>query len=101
MSRYNYDTIAEALVALKKRGYTEDFHLRPYCLECPRLQLELGAGEFEIDETHRFEGVNNPDDNTVVYAISSDRGLKGMLVDAYGTFAHSVTPEMALKLKID
>lgn len=56
MSKYHYDTMVEALNDLTKRGYTEDYNLRPYCLECLRLQLELGAGEFEIDEVHRFEG---------------------------------------------
>ena len=97
MSRYNYETITQALGDLKKIGYAEDFNLRRYCLECPRLQLELGAGQFGIDETHRFEGVSSPDDNVVVYAISSD---KGVLVDAYGN-ADSVTPEMARKLRFD
>ena len=101
MREYNYDTMVEALQSLKQRGYVEDFNLRPYCLECPRLQLELGAGEFEVDEVHRFEGASSPDDNSVVYAISSDQGVKGVLVDAYGTYADSVTPEMAQKLKID
>ena len=98
---YNYDTVVEALSDLRKRGYTEDFSLRPYCLECPRLQLELGAREFKIDEVHRFEGASSPDDSTVVYAISSERGVKGVLVDAYGKCADSVVPEMAYKLKID
>lgn len=101
MNKYHYETIVEALHDLKKRGYVEDFNLRPYCLECPRLQLELGAGEFDINEVHRFEGASNPDDNSVVYAISSDQGVKGVLVDAYGTYANSVTPEMARKLKVD
>ncbi|TXK45866.1 phosphoribosylpyrophosphate synthetase [Pontibacter qinzhouensis] len=100
MSKYNYDTVVEALDDLRKRGYTEGFSLRPYCLECPQLQLELGAREFKIDEVHRFEDASSPDDSSVVYAISSDRGMKGVLVDAYGTYADSVTSEMAYKLKI-
>lgn len=101
MREHNCDIMVEALQGLKQRGYEEDFNLRPYCLECPRLQLELGAGEFEVDEVHRFEGASNPSDNSVIYAISSDHGVKGVLVDVYGTYADSVTPEMAQKLKID
>ncbi|WP_299761294.1 phosphoribosylpyrophosphate synthetase [uncultured Pontibacter sp.] len=101
MPKYHYITVSEALNDLKSRGYAEDFNLRPYCLECPRLQLELGAGEFAVDEVYRFEGPSDPADNAVVYAVSSDKGVKGVLVDAYGTYADSVTPEMARKLKID
>lgn len=99
MSRYNHLTLTEALDDLKKRGYTVDFLLRPYCLEC--LQLELGAGEFEVDEAHRFERAGNSKGSSTVYAISSDRGLKGVLVDIRGTCVDSVIPEMACKLIID
>lgn len=100
-NRKNFDTLIEALNDLKNRGYTKDFDLRPYCLECPRLQLELGAKEFEVDEMHRFGGTGESDNDTVVYAISSEKGIKGVLVDACGACADSVVPEMARKLKVD
>ncbi|GAB3832164.1 hypothetical protein GCM10028895_49500 [Pontibacter rugosus] len=98
MSRYNYNTLTEALDDLKKRGYTVDFGLRPYCLECLRLQLELGAGEFEVDEVHQFKRDGSPSNSSAVYAVSSDKGIKGVLVDMRGLCVDSVTPEMALKL---
>ncbi|PRY13795.1 hypothetical protein CLV24_105165 [Pontibacter ummariensis] len=99
MSKYNYDTLSEALEDLKERGYTADFGLRPYCLECLRLQLELGAGEFEVDEVHQFKDARRPAQvSSAVYAISSNKGIKGVLVDTRGVCADSVIPEMALKL---
>lgn len=101
MSRYTYNTIMEALDDLKERGYTVDFSLRPYCIECFRLQLELGAGEFSVDEVHQFRGAGNLASRPAVYAISSDKGVKGVLVDMRGTCVDSVTPEMALKLSTD
>ena len=98
-SHHSYDSLSEALGDLKKRGYTEDFNLKPYCLTCPRLQLELQPSQFTIDETYRFEGMSNPDDNAVIYAISSSPELRGTLVDAYGVYAEALTPEMAQKLR--
>ena len=98
----NYETLSETLNALNKRGYTEDLNLQSDCLECPSQQLKLHPEEFEIDEVYRFEGMTNPADNSVVYAISSEKlGVKGVLVDAYGADATSITPEMAQKLKSD
>jgi hypothetical protein len=100
MTHHSYDSLSEALADLKKRGYTEDFNLKPYCLACPRLQLEVQPEQFTIDETYRFEGMSNPDDNAVVYAVSAPPELRGTLVDAYGVYAEALTPEMARKLRV-
>ena len=99
-THHSYDTLSEALADLKHRGYTEDFNLKPYCLACPRLQLELRPEQFTITETYRFEGMSNPDDNAVVYAVAATPDLRGTLVDAYGAYAEALTPEMAGKLRV-
>ncbi|MDX5347441.1 MAG: phosphoribosylpyrophosphate synthetase [Hymenobacteraceae bacterium] len=101
MSNHKLDTVTETLNDLKQRGYTLDFNLKPTCLECPQLQLELHPEDFDIDEVHRFEGMSNPDDNAVLYAISSKDGKKGVLLDAYGTYGGTVSPEMLAKLETD
>lgn len=99
MTHYSYDTLSGALNGLKQRGYTEDFNLKENCIICATKPLELKPEEFDIEEVHRFEGMSNPDDNSVVYAISSSYGVKGVLVDAYGAYAEAITPEMAQKLR--
>lgn len=93
-----YATLTEALDDLRRRGYTADFDLRPHCIECAAQQLELHPDDFEITEVHRFEGVSNPDDSEVVYAIAGKNGIKGVIVDAYGAYADSFTTEMLAKL---
>jgi hypothetical protein len=99
MNDNSYDTLSEALNDLKKRGYTEDFNLKENCIVCTTKPMELSPEEFEVDEVHRFEGMSNPSDSSVVYAISSSRGIQGVLVDAYGAYAEAITPEMAQKLR--
>lgn len=94
----NYDTIIDALQGLKKRGYTHDFNLHPDGSKCVSGDIHLHPEDFEIKEIYRFEGMSNPDDNSVVYAIESKEGIKGVLVDAYGIYAEAMTPEMAIKL---
>ena len=96
-----YMTLFEAMMALKARGYDQDFNLHRDWIECPQLDLKLRPEEFHIDEVHRYEGMTSPDDSSVLYAVSSTRGVKGLLVDAYGAYAESISPEMIQKLTID
>jgi hypothetical protein len=98
---YIYDTLTAAVADLEKRGYEYDFTLSQDGLECKSLDLFLMPEEFEIEEVYRFEGMNDPDDSAVIYAISSPVGnLKGVLIDAYGAYAENISPELLDKLKI-
>lgn len=96
-----YETLREAIEGLKKLGYANDFNLHPDWIECPPLNLKLAPDEFHVDYVHRFEGMTSPDDSSILYAISSSSGVKGLLVDAYGVYAESVSPVMIQKLRID
>ncbi len=96
----SYDTLSEATNDLKKRGYSEDFNLTPTCLHCTTLDLQIHPEHFEIKEFYRFEGNSNPSDSSIVYAIESTNGIKGVLVDDYGAYSESVSSEMASKLRM-
>jgi hypothetical protein len=95
----DYNNLVDALQDLSARGFTNDFNLKSNCLECKKLELELHPEDFEITDIYRFEGDSSPDDHSVLYAIESKDGIKGVLVDAYGTYAEAMSPEMAMKLK--
>ena len=96
-----FDTLSEAIFSLKNQGYTNDFNLHPEWIECPPLKLKLTPEEFHVDQVHRFEGMTSPDDSSILFAVSSSSGVKGLLVDAYGLYAESVSPVMIQKLTID
>ena len=98
--RKHYTSLSEATNGLKARGYTHDFNLKPECVECPDLQLQLSPEHFTVDEFHRFEGMSSTDDNSIVFAITSDKGMKGVLVDAYGVYASNLNDDMIKKLSI-
>jgi hypothetical protein len=95
-----YRTLSEATNDLKKRGYNVDLNLKPTCIHCPSHNLQFYPEDFTIDEFYRFEGMSNPSDNSIVYAISSNTGMKGVLVDAYGMYAENLNDAMIKKLKI-
>ncbi len=69
------ETLSEAITLLQQKGYTEDFNIQANCVKCQNLQLKISPEEFLIDKFYRFEGDTDPDDEEVVYAISSDKHL--------------------------
>src|SRR5687768_10856100 len=94
-------TLSETLNALRKEGYTEDFNLQQNCFVCRNGEFKVFTDEFKVDKYYRFEGESNPSDAAILYAISSDvHKLKGVLVNAYGTYSEPVTDEMLSKLEI-
>ena len=95
----SYDSLVDALDDLRKRGYDADFELQTNCLYCSNLDLRLNEEEFNIDEVYRFEGDSNPDDNAVVYALTSPTGVKGTIVDGYGASSDNISFDMAKKLQ--
>ena len=90
----------EALAALEEKGYTCNFNLISDGLQTKTEEdvIKLSPDEFDITEVHRFEGMSNPSDNSILYAIESEGGLKGTLVNAYGTYADPLSSEMIKKL---
>ena len=96
----NYDTLSQAIEALKKQGYTEDFNLKGNCIQCIAGAQQLLPHEFEIDKSFRFDVDEDPSDQAVLYAISSaNHNLKGLLVNGYGIYSDDASNEMLEKLQ--
>ncbi len=87
LSRRSYDTLSEAVNDLLERGYTTDFLIREdkECLLCKNNSLELSPEDFVIDEVYRFEGMTDPGDASIVFAISSpNHNVKGLVINSFG-----------------
>lgn len=85
--QHSYDTLSEAVNDLIKRGYTTDFLLQEEkeCLLCKHNSLELSPEEFTIDEVYRFEGMSDPADESIVFAISSEKhNVMGLVINSFG-----------------
>jgi|TARA_R110000868_G_scaffold125511_3_gene331527 hypothetical protein len=59
----------------------------------------LHPEDFEVDAFYWFEGMRNPDDNSIVYATSGKDGIKGVLVNAYEVYSSSIRGAIVQKLK--
>jgi hypothetical protein len=88
MSTKRYTSMLEAIQELKKRGFTANFEfLNQEFLDVDSERI-FKADELTIMEHYRFEGASDPDDMSVIYAIKSDDGLKGIVADAFGVYAN-------------
>ncbi|HEY5408955.1 MAG TPA: phosphoribosylpyrophosphate synthetase [Ginsengibacter sp.] len=63
-------TLSEITNVLKGKGYNIDFNLKKSCIECSGTYLKILPVEFIIDKHYRFEGISDPADEAIVYAIS-------------------------------
>ena len=96
----SYGTLSETINGLKNDGYTLDFNVQEERIVCHHANAVLSPEDFEIDKVYRFEGASNPDDQSVLYAISSHKfGVKGVLVNGYGISADAATDAIIAKLK--
>ncbi|MBD1365810.1 phosphoribosylpyrophosphate synthetase [Mucilaginibacter sp. ZT4R22] len=95
----NFETLVDATNDLTKRGYDANLSLEGDTIDDKSKDIHMTADDFEIDEFYRFEGQSNPSDMSIVYAISSTKyNLKGILINAYGTYADDSSSAISAKL---
>lgn len=69
---------------LTAEGYTENFTMSEVGMQAPSNEQIYTPNEVKINSFYRFEGESDPADNAIVYAIETNDGLKGLLIDSYG-----------------
>jgi len=81
-------TLTSCHAKLMQEGFTEDFKASETGLLMSLQQEKLYKPEDIKDVNfYRFEGPSDPADNSILYAIETNDGVKGTLVDAYGPYA--------------
>jgi hypothetical protein len=78
---------------LTKEGFTKDFKVtdgRLHTLDTDSSK-SYAPDEVTIVDFYRFEGESNPDDMSILYAITATDGMKGTIASAYGVYADTDT----------
>lgn len=91
-----YETMTEALEGLKQRGFTANFEFLNNTFRAVDGGKTFSPDELTIVEHHRFEGVSDPDDLSVLYALETNDGTRGTIADAFGPYAN---PDLGAFLK--
>ncbi|MEY2582072.1 MAG: hypothetical protein QOE09_1921 [Ilumatobacteraceae bacterium] len=91
------ETLTEAMQRLRKVGYETDLYATDDGrLECGSCGKRYDPLSMTIDETVRFEGDSNPDDEAILLAVRCPEGCKGLYSAAFGA---AVSPEDATVLR--
>lgn len=94
--------LEKCLNRLESEGYTEQYRVEHGYLVSLN---ESNNRKYKPEEVvavnfFRFEGISNPDDMSILYAIETTDGHKGTLVDAYGLYADDETGEFFQNVEI-
>jgi hypothetical protein len=96
----DHDSELAVLDALRRRGYVASFTATPEGLHLVGSSRTLRPEEVTIRAYHRFEGVSDPDDMSIVYAIEARDGTRGTLVDAFGVYASPAVAAVLDRVRI-
>lgn len=97
----SFDTITEAFEWLQSKGFTYNFNLDNDCIRYNNGTQAMSPEDFNIEYFFRFEGDTDPGDENIVYGINSETyGIKGIILNAFGMYADTVSDEMLKKLSV-
>lgn len=84
---HEMNTLSEAMTVLRSDGYSEDFQMEKNGLGFKNSGKVYKPKELTIKKVYRFEGMSDPADMSIVYAIETNDGKKGIYIDAFGTYS--------------
>lgn len=85
MHKQDFDTLAQAINTLTKQGYKDGFRAEEDRIVGNNSAKKYLPDELKIVGTYRFEGMTNPQDDSVVFAIEAKDGNKGTLVMSFSS----------------
>lgn len=89
-------SLLETLKIVKEQGYTEDL-MRHFCIEGTPILFRLK--DFTIDKSLRVDHLSDPEEQTVVHALSSEDGChKGYIINGYGIYSDPCVDQIVDKL---
>ena len=97
MEHQNFDTLSEAVNTLTQNGYVEDFEAEDNCIRALYSKKGYQPSELSIVASYRFEGMTDPNDQAVVFALEALDGTKGTLVMSYSA-EHGQNEELIKKI---
>jgi hypothetical protein len=75
------------MAELAGRGFAEQFRVVNGRLRALSSGAEFAAAEVVVAAFYRFEGVSDPDDMAILYALETRTGVRGTIADAFGVYS--------------
>jgi len=93
--------LEKCLNKLEGEGYTDQYRVEGGKLCDLTNNKKYKAKDVKAVNFYRFEGISNPDDMSILYAIETSDGRKGTLVDAYGMYSDDDTGAFMNQIEIN
>ncbi|MDN3203401.1 phosphoribosylpyrophosphate synthetase [Algoriphagus sediminis] len=97
MLEHGYETLSQATNALTQHGYSAGFKAVENKMVNTTSKKEYLPEELKIIHTYRFEGMSNPQDDAVVFALEANDGAKGTLIMSHSS-KHSQNVDLIKKI---
>jgi hypothetical protein len=82
----------QCLKKLEEQGYTDQYRVENKVLQSLTDETKrYKAEDVQAVNFYRFEGDSDPDDMSILFAIETNDGRKGTLIDAYGNYSDDDT----------
>lgn len=95
-----YDNLVQATKKLSERGFDAEFKFDGKQLLSTDTDQTYAADDLQIVEYHRFEGMTNPADSSVIFAIETNTNEKGTVIMSYSTDADMQLVSFIDKVKV-
>lgn len=93
------NTLSEDINAARLSGFTSDFMFRNNQLFCRNSNKYYNQQDCLLVEYCRHEGLNDPDDASILFLIQCTDNNKGCLTSAYGVDADAELMDFVKSLK--
>lgn len=93
--------LREAIDALEKKGYTKSLIPSYDHFTCSSNTIKLYPRDIFFDEVLRFENTSDPDDQAILYAISSlTDDVKGIYIESYGLYHDDLSTSIIRRIQV-
>ena len=93
--------VTQTLNKLMHEGYTGNFRVTEEGLECLETSKVYKPADLLVVNFYRHEGISDPSDNSILYAIEATDGTKGTLLDSYGAYSDPLIEKFMKQVKIE
>ena len=93
--------LAQTNNRLIQEGFTRNFKATEEGLQCLETDKLYHPKDILVVNYFRFEGISDPSDNSILYAIEATDGTKGTLIDAYGAYSDANVENFMKSVKIE
>ena len=86
-------TSSERIAKLRSQGFISDFIWKDDKFQLADTKKAYSSDQIEIIQQFRFEGISNPADMSILYAIETDDNKKGIIEVPYGPYGNTELAE--------